>query len=138
MTLNEAEPFNCVRCGKPFGTRQMVENMLGKLGGHSMFAGGTRRLQMCGDCRVVDMMENKTESDDLRLQEMSGAAAAVRRPEDAARANFYGLIARLFYAPPDEQLISRAAAARSRSRATRALARAPGATWSRRAAARSR
>jgi ferredoxin len=62
VTLNEAEPFNCVRCGKPFGTRQMVDNMLGKLGGHSMFAGGTRRLQMCGDCRVVDMMENKTEA----------------------------------------------------------------------------
>ena len=62
VTLNEAEPFNCVRCGKPFGTRQMVENMLGKLGTHSMFASGTRRLQMCGDCRVVDMMENKTEA----------------------------------------------------------------------------
>jgi ferredoxin len=62
VTLNEAEPFQCVRCGKPFGTRQMVENMLGKLGAHSMFAGGTRRLQMCGDCRVVDMMENKTEA----------------------------------------------------------------------------
>jgi ferredoxin len=62
VTLNEADPFNCVRCGKPFGTRQMVENMLGKLGGHSMFAGGTRRLQMCGDCRVVDMMENRTEA----------------------------------------------------------------------------
>jgi len=27
-------------------------------------------------------------------------------PEDTARANFYGLIARLFYAPPGEQLIS--------------------------------
>jgi TorA maturation chaperone TorD len=27
-------------------------------------------------------------------------------PEEAARANLYGLIARLFYAPPDEQLIS--------------------------------
>ena len=62
VTLNEAEPFNCVRCAKPFGTRQMVENMMGKLGGHSMFAGGTRRLQMCGDCRVVDMMENRTEA----------------------------------------------------------------------------
>jgi hypothetical protein len=62
VTLHEAEPFNCVRCGKPFGTKRMVDNMLGKLGGHSMFAGGTRRLQMCGDCRVVDMMENKTES----------------------------------------------------------------------------
>ena len=62
VTLNEAEPFHCVRCAKPFGTRQMVENMMGKLGGHSMFAGGVRRLQMCGDCRVVDMMENKTEA----------------------------------------------------------------------------
>ncbi|MFL6563781.1 MAG: 4Fe-4S binding protein [Burkholderiales bacterium] len=62
VTLNEAQPFNCVRCGKPFGTRQMVENMLGKLSGHSMFAGSTRRLQMCGDCRVVDMMENTTEA----------------------------------------------------------------------------
>jgi len=63
VALNEAEPFNCVRCGKPFGTRQMVDNMLGKLTGHSMFAGGgsLKRLQMCGDCRVVDMMENKNE-----------------------------------------------------------------------------
>jgi ferredoxin len=64
VTLNEAEPFNCVRCGKPFGTRQMVDNMLGKLGGHSMFSGSgaLKRLQMCGDCRVVDMMDNKAES----------------------------------------------------------------------------
>ena len=62
VTLNEAEPFNCVRCGKPFGTRRMVDTMLAKLGAHSMFAGGTRRLQMCGDCRVVDMMENKAEA----------------------------------------------------------------------------
>jgi ferredoxin len=64
VTLNEAEPFNCVRCGKPFGTRQMVDNMLGKLGAHSMFAGegALRRLQMCGDCRVVDMMENRAEA----------------------------------------------------------------------------
>ena len=47
--LNEAEPFNCVRCAKPFGTRQMIDNMLGKLGGHSMFASreALRRLQMC-------------------------------------------------------------------------------------------
>ena len=35
---------------------------LGKLSGHSMFAGDTRRLQMCGDCRVVDMMENTAEA----------------------------------------------------------------------------
>jgi ferredoxin len=62
--LNEAEPFNCIRCGKPFGTRQMVDNMLGKLGGHSMFGGegALKRLQMCGDCRVVDMMQNTREA----------------------------------------------------------------------------
>jgi ferredoxin len=66
--LNKAEPFNCVRCGKPFGTRQMIDNMLGKLTGHSMFVGdgasGSKlsRLQMCADCRVVDMMENKGEA----------------------------------------------------------------------------
>ena len=62
VTLAEAEPFHCVRCGKPFGTRQMVDAMLAKVGGHAMFAGGGfRRLQMCADCRVVDMMESKGE-----------------------------------------------------------------------------
>jgi ferredoxin len=63
VTLNEAEPFHCTRCGKPFGTRQMVDNMTAKLGGHSMFAGAgaLKRLMMCADCRVVDMMENKGE-----------------------------------------------------------------------------
>jgi ferredoxin len=64
VVLHEAEPFHCVRCGKPFGTRQMVGNMLGKLAGHSMFAGGAglRRLQMCGECRAFDMMENRSEA----------------------------------------------------------------------------
>ncbi|HEY6281075.1 MAG TPA: 4Fe-4S binding protein [Burkholderiales bacterium] len=61
--LNEAEVFACIRCGKPFATKQMIDNMLGKLGTHSMFSGGTAltRLQMCADCRVVDMMKNKDE-----------------------------------------------------------------------------
>jgi ferredoxin len=69
VVLNEAQPFDCVRCGKPYGTRQMVEAMLGRLGGHSMFSapGALKRLQMCGDCRVVDMMENKTEASVLDL-----------------------------------------------------------------------
>jgi ferredoxin len=64
VILNEAEPFSCVRCGKPFGTRQMVASMLGRLAGHSMYGGegALKRLQMCGDCRVVDMMENRSEA----------------------------------------------------------------------------
>ena len=64
VVLNETEPFNCVRCAKPFGTRQMIDNMLGRLSGHAMFASpqALRRLQMCADCRVLDMMENKAEA----------------------------------------------------------------------------
>jgi ferredoxin len=64
VVLNEAEPFNCVRCGKPFGTKAMIDAMLGKVGGHSMFAGvgALKRLQMCADCRVVDMMSNTNEA----------------------------------------------------------------------------
>jgi ferredoxin len=67
--LNETQPFHCVRCSKPFGTRQMVEAMLGRLAGHSMFAQGEalRRLQMCADCRVTDMMQSKDEVSVLRL-----------------------------------------------------------------------
>ena len=62
--LNEAEPFHCVSCGKAFATRQMMDNMTAKLTGHSMFAGGDaiKRLQMCSDCRVVDMMKSKSEA----------------------------------------------------------------------------
>jgi len=64
VVLNEAAPFNCVRCGKPFATKAMIESMLVKVGGHSMFAAGgaLKRLQMCADCRVVDMVSAKDES----------------------------------------------------------------------------
>ena len=67
--VNRTEPFHCVSCGKAFGTRQIVESMLGRLAGHSMFAGegALRRLQMCGDCRVVDMMSSKNEVSVLKL-----------------------------------------------------------------------
>jgi hypothetical protein len=59
-TLNEAEPFPCIKCGKPFGTKQMVDGMLAKLGQHSMFAqpGALDRIKMCADCRVVDLLQN--------------------------------------------------------------------------------
>lgn len=64
VVLNETVPFHCVRCAKPFGTRQMIDNMLGRLSGHSMFGSpeALRRLQMCADCRVLDMMESRTDA----------------------------------------------------------------------------
>jgi len=61
--LAEAEPYRCIQCGKPFGTQRGIENMLTKLAGHSAFQGdASRRLQMCGDCRVVDIYSNPNET----------------------------------------------------------------------------
>ncbi|MEO8103231.1 MAG: 4Fe-4S binding protein [Betaproteobacteria bacterium] len=64
VVLNESEPFNCISCGKALGTKLMIDNMLARLAGHSMFQGEgqLKRLQMCADCRVVDMMSNRHEA----------------------------------------------------------------------------
>jgi len=60
--LNEAQPFACVRCGKPFGTLRAIEAMLSKLSGHAAFQGAAaERLKMCGDCRVIDIHTNPNE-----------------------------------------------------------------------------
>ena len=62
VVLNEAEPYHCIRCSKPFGTLQMVENMVAKLALHGAFVGNIDRLRMCSDCRVVDMVQNQSET----------------------------------------------------------------------------
>ncbi|ACL60116.1 4Fe-4S ferredoxin iron-sulfur binding domain protein [Methylobacterium nodulans ORS 2060] len=57
-TLKEEEPFACVTCGKPFGTRSTIERIIGRLQDkHWMFAGSAgqtrlRALMMCDTCRV--------------------------------------------------------------------------------------
>ena len=63
VVLNEAQPYACVRCGKPFGTQKGIEAMLGRLAGHSMFQGAAlERMKMCGDCRVIDIYSADNES----------------------------------------------------------------------------
>ena len=60
--LAQAQPYACIRCGKPFGTLKAIESMIGKLAGHSMFQGAAaERLKMCGDCRVIDIHTNPAE-----------------------------------------------------------------------------
>ncbi|MEJ7687521.1 MAG: 4Fe-4S binding protein, partial [Variovorax sp.] len=62
VVLNEAKPWACVRCSKPFGTQKAIEAMLGKLAGHAMFQGeALERLKMCSDCRVIDLYSAKNE-----------------------------------------------------------------------------
>jgi ferredoxin len=59
--LKEEEPFDCIRCGKPFGTRSTIERVVKKLEGrHWMFTGPSKRLEvlkMCEDCRVIAVTE---------------------------------------------------------------------------------
>ncbi|MEA2938598.1 MAG: hypothetical protein QOC56_2102 [Alphaproteobacteria bacterium] len=59
--LKQEEPFACIRCAKPFGTRSTIERVIAKLeGGHWMFKGQAKRLdllRMCEDCRVIAATE---------------------------------------------------------------------------------
>lgn len=59
VVINETVPFCCIRCNKAFGTLKMVQAMLARLGQHSAFRDHPERMQMCGDCRVIDMMKSK-------------------------------------------------------------------------------
>ena len=58
-TLREADIFHCTACGKAMGAAPLIESMIARLSGHSMFAGEAERarLRMCADCRVIDMMK---------------------------------------------------------------------------------
>jgi Fe-S-cluster-containing hydrogenase component 2 len=59
--IKQEEPFDCIRCGKPFGVKSTVERVLAKLEGkHWMYKGSAQRLdviKMCDDCRVAVMSE---------------------------------------------------------------------------------
>ena len=57
--IKEEIPFDCIKCGKPFGTTSTIEKMMTKLAGHPMFSNkeALNRLKMCDDCRIISMTE---------------------------------------------------------------------------------
>jgi ferredoxin len=59
--MKEEEPFECIRCAKPFGTKSTIERITAKLEGrHWMFQGRAQRLdllKMCEDCRGIVAIE---------------------------------------------------------------------------------
>jgi ferredoxin len=89
VVMKEEEPAECVRCGKPFGTKATVERMVEKLKDHAMFADEARleTIRMCDDCRVMVQFDEKnplagaprpkmrTTDDDLREREELRAKA---------------------------------------------------------------
>jgi ferredoxin len=81
QVVKEEEPFECIRCGEEFGTKSTIEHMVAKLEEHPMFqeAGGTDRLKMCADCRVVAIA-----TDDTQPMAM-GSVPVTRTTEDYLR-----------------------------------------------------
>jgi ferredoxin len=91
VALNEAEPFECIRCGKPFGVKQSIERVVEQLAGkHYMFEADDQveRIKMCDDCRELVQFDRKdnplagaprpmprTTDDDLREREIEEARA---------------------------------------------------------------
>ena len=78
-TLYEEPPFECVSCGKPFATRRVVDTLLARLAGHPMFQEerARRRLMMCEDCRVIDIVQDPQAMD---TDAGTGAAGVGRGP----------------------------------------------------------
>ncbi len=55
VVLNEEDPFECISCGAPFGTKSTIERIVAQLKDkHSMFTNSDnfKLIQMCDDCRV--------------------------------------------------------------------------------------
>lgn len=64
ITIKEEEPYRCIRCSKPFGTKSSVERVIAKVSGqHWMFREPAMvdRLRMCADCRIIVQSESKID-----------------------------------------------------------------------------
>ena len=64
VMLNEDEPFECIRCGKPFGTKGTIERIGAQLAGkHSMFQEGdaAELIKMCDTCRIEHQAQSNAD-----------------------------------------------------------------------------
>ena len=94
VELNRAEPFHCIRCGKPFGAEVTIERIAEQLAGrHAMFENSDQieLIMMCDDCRVVVQFDDpktplagaprpipRTTDDYLREREIEEARAKLK------------------------------------------------------------
>jgi ferredoxin len=101
--IKEEEPYLCIRCQRPFGTKSSIEKIVQMLGEkHSMFqdSAAIDRIRMCEDCRVVVQFEAtdnpmagaarkpvRTTDDYLREREEIEAAKREIRGNDGESGN---------------------------------------------------
>jgi ferredoxin len=109
--LNEAKPYHCIRCAKPFGTLKAIESMLGKLAGHRCSRAPRRAPQDVRRLprhrhvfrrqrsRITDTLMTRTR------RRHSASLTASTLDEETARAEVYGLLAALYYAAPAAELL---------------------------------
>jgi len=75
--LYAEEPFACIRCGKPFATRSVIEKITKKMQGHAMFQGAAlARIKMCEDCRVIDIHDDKSGDPQTGIGQSSPGGAS--------------------------------------------------------------
>ena len=86
VTVKQEEPFPCIACGKPFGTRSSIERIVARLADrHWMFAGASARridvVRMCEDCRVEAVMNESFDPHAGPQRPAPRTAEDVRRAE---------------------------------------------------------
>ena len=83
VVLNEEEPFECTKCGKPFGSKSAIDKVIGILAGNNpMFQTSDQLalLKMCENCRVITMAE--TDKDPMTLGTVPRTLTAADITED--------------------------------------------------------
>ena len=64
VVLNHEEPFECIKCAKPFGSKSAIEKVIGILEGKNAMFQTSQQLdliRMCDNCRVVTLAENQQD-----------------------------------------------------------------------------
>lgn len=88
VTLKEEQPFECIRCGRPFATQSTIERISDRLAGkHYMFESSERAelIKMCADCRVQAQAESSDDPFSF------GARPRIRTTEDYIESDKQGL-----------------------------------------------
>lgn len=95
VEIKTEEPFECISCGKKFGSKSAINAIVDRLRGHSMFKDEKQLelIQMCEDCRVEAIANSSDDpfamgerprmrTTDDYLAEESAAGAGGKKPED--------------------------------------------------------
>jgi ferredoxin len=89
LIMKEEEPFECIRCSKPFGTKSTIERITAKLEGrHWMFQGRAQRLdllKMCEDCRGIVAIEESFDPHEAPMRPNVRTTEDYLRERDEAK-----------------------------------------------------